>query len=180
MQFSKKDIEQIQAKGLTTERVLHQIEILKRKNQFVELARPATINHGINLIDPHEAQQLVAYYQSEKDKYKLVKFVPASGAATRMFKFLFDFLENYKPDKQTVNAFINSRKDKDLLLFFVGLEKFSFYNSVLTYIKQVMHQNIATIDADTLLNNALLDGSLPNDFVEEVADSISYDGGEGF
>lgn len=37
-----------------------------------------------------------------------------------------------------------------------------------------------TIDADTLLSNSLLDGSLPNDFVEEVADSISYDGGEGF
>ena len=37
-----------------------------------------------------------------------------------------------------------------------------------------------TIDADTLLSNSLLDGSLPNDFVEEVTDSISYDGGEGF
>lgn len=37
-----------------------------------------------------------------------------------------------------------------------------------------------TIDADTLLNNALIDGSLPNDFIEEVTDSISYDGGEGF
>jgi len=37
-----------------------------------------------------------------------------------------------------------------------------------------------TIDADTLLNNALSDSSLPNDFVEEIADSISYDGGEGF
>lgn len=37
-----------------------------------------------------------------------------------------------------------------------------------------------TIDGDTLLNNALSDGSLPNDFVEEIADSISYDGGEGF
>jgi len=37
-----------------------------------------------------------------------------------------------------------------------------------------------TVDADTLLNNALSDSSLPNDFVEEIADSISYDGGEGF
>ena len=37
-----------------------------------------------------------------------------------------------------------------------------------------------TIDADTLLSNSLLDGSLPNDFVEEVTDSISYEGREGF
>lgn len=37
-----------------------------------------------------------------------------------------------------------------------------------------------TIDADTLISNSLIDGALPNDFIEEVTDSISVDGGEGF
>ena len=57
----------------------------------------------------------------------IIKFVPASGAATRMFKFLFDFLETYNIKKESLNSYINKQKATELSLFLVGLEKFPFY-----------------------------------------------------
>ena len=60
----------------------------------------------------------------------MVKFVPASGAATRMFKTLFTFLKEYDPLKESINSYINKNQVKELSLFFVGLEKLPFFEDV--------------------------------------------------
>ena len=52
-----------------------------------------------------------------------------------MFKFLFDFIKDFKPNKQSINAYVNKFKAADLSLFFIGLEKLPFYNLVITYLK---------------------------------------------
>ena len=62
----------------------------------------------------------------------ILKFVPASGAATRMFKTLFhQFFNHYNPEKETINSFINKNKNSSLSIFLVGIEKFPFYKTVL-------------------------------------------------
>lgn len=134
--FTKKDITQIEAKGLTIENVTSQIELFKTGLPFMNLKAPATIGGGITKINKRGQDDLIAFYEKNKDQRSITKFVPASGAATRMFKFLFQFLDDYNPKKETVNAYINRNKAADVKLFFVGLEKFPFYKEALSKLEE--------------------------------------------
>ena len=48
-----------------------------------------------------------------------------------MFKFLSEFINDFKYNSETINAYINRKEDKDLPVFLVAKEKFPFYNEVL-------------------------------------------------
>ena len=61
----------------------------------VKLKKAALINDGIVRIPESEIQSYVDFYNKKKDQLDILKFVPASGAATRMFKFLHEFLQDY-------------------------------------------------------------------------------------
>lgn len=135
MIFSEKDITQINNKGLSLDVIISQIETFKRGIAFLNLKKAATIDSGIENHSASQIDEYASYYNSKRNQLKIVKFVPASGAATRMFKFLFQFLENYNPEKESINAYVNKNKAKDLFLFFVGLEKFPFYLEVLDELK---------------------------------------------
>lgn len=135
MNFTDKDIKQIEAKGLTIEHVESQIELFKTGIPNTNIADAAIIGNGILKLDSNLVQEYVSHFESNKDNVQLLKFVPASGAATRMFKFLFKFLDDYNPNKESLNAFINKNNFRDLALFLVGLEKFPFYNQILEKLK---------------------------------------------
>ncbi|HBI00812.1 MAG TPA: DUF4301 domain-containing protein, partial [Flavobacterium sp.] len=76
------------------------------------------------------------YFDDKKNHLKLKKFVPASGAASRMFKFLNEFIHDFKLGEESINAYINRKKAKNLSLFLIGLEKFAFYSEVLNQAKK--------------------------------------------
>lgn len=138
MKFTEKDIQQIEQKGLTQKKVKSQIELFKSGLPPINLKAVATVDHGINGIkqlSDKEKEHYINFFDSRRDSTSILKFVPASGAATRMFKTLFTFVESYDPDKETINSFINRNKDTDLSLFFVGLEKQPFYDIVLKAIE---------------------------------------------
>ena len=91
--FEAKDLQQIRQHGLTPEAVERQIgnfrtgfPPLKEK----EAASPA--NGGIVKLDEQAVRAAAELYESRRDALRTVKFVPASGAATRMFKALFEFV----------------------------------------------------------------------------------------
>ncbi|WP_456437536.1 DUF4301 family protein [Psychroserpens sp.] len=130
MIFSEKDIQQIERKGLTLIKVQRQIELFENGIPFANLVAEATINNGILRLSENETQQFMSYFESKKNSISILKFVPASGAATRMFKFLYRFLEEYDLEKGSINSYINKYKNKDLSLFFIGLDKFPFYHLV--------------------------------------------------
>ncbi|WP_282041495.1 DUF4301 family protein [Winogradskyella flava] len=130
MSFTENDIKLIDKKGLTLEKVESQIELFKTGIPFTNIAEAATIGNGIIGLDGQQIDEAVAHFETNKSGLSLLKFVPASGAATRMFKFLFKFLKEYNPQKESLNAFINKNNFKDLAFFLVGLEKFPFYNQV--------------------------------------------------
>ncbi|MDB9755672.1 DUF4301 family protein [Winogradskyella sp.] len=135
MSFTSNDTKQIASKGLTIKAVESQISLFRSGIPFANIADAATIGDGIIALNGKLTQRLSASFESKKDKLKLVKFVPASGAATRMFKFLFQFIKDYDPKKESINAHINKNKLRDMSLFLVGLEKFPFYNQVLEALK---------------------------------------------
>lgn len=135
--FSEKDIKQIEKKGLSVEKIAYQIELFKTGLPFVNLQSAATIHNGILQLSDEERKKSIELFDNKRDDYSIIKFVPASGAATRMFKSFFSFIENYNPEQETVNAYINRTKEALLAVFFVGLEKLPFYNIVLNKIKAV-------------------------------------------
>lgn len=147
MKFTKAHIKQIEDKGLTVEKINKQIELFKTGLPYVTLKSAAVINHGILSFTEEENTYFSNYYQSKKEDLNILKFVPASGAATRMFKFLFAFLENYSPKKESINSYINKQKASDLSIFLVGLEKLPFYN-ILIEATRTYYTNFDTFSID--------------------------------
>ncbi len=88
MNFSNKDIAQITEHGLTVEAVNQQIEDFKRGFPFIDIDKPATSNDGVFSADDKVYDYLASQYSKYAETHKIVKFVPASGAASRMFKDL--------------------------------------------------------------------------------------------
>ena len=136
MNFTEKQLKQIENKGLTLDEIKSQINLFNKGLPFINLKSAATINHGILIIDDDERENLIQNYNKKRDDISVLKFVPASGAATRMFKFLFHFFEEYKPNKESLNSYINRKKATEMSIFFVGLNKFPFYYKV----KQQLHK----------------------------------------
>ena len=94
--FNEKDLQQIAAHGLTPEAVEHQIENFRRGFPFLGIVRAASPADGVVVVDAAAADAAVARYEQATGELRIVKFVPASGAATRMFKELFSFVNEGK------------------------------------------------------------------------------------
>ena len=124
--FSDKDIEQLNFKGISREKVAQQIKTFKEGIPFVQLDKPAVIGDGIQKFSPAQEDQLIAHFDKEKDSFKLLKFVPASGAASRMFKHLFEFMHSFDPQKEDLASYLAREENESVGLFFDGLQKFPF------------------------------------------------------
>ena len=94
MSLSKKDIEQLKEHGLTIEKIFYQLKTFSDGIPYVDVLTAASISNGIESISNDDQKKLIEFYDSIKDDLIIVKFVPASGAATRMFQFLFKFDEH--------------------------------------------------------------------------------------
>ncbi|MFA5179832.1 MAG: DUF4301 family protein [Syntrophales bacterium] len=93
MTFSDADIDQIHREGLSVERVKEQIALFVRGVSHVELNRPCTVHDGIEIILPEDEERLIVRYDQAAAAGRCLKFVPASGAASRMFKEWFRALD---------------------------------------------------------------------------------------
>ena len=139
MSFSNKDIKQIEAKGISIEHVNSQVERLKAGTSFSNIIEAAAINNGIERFNDNDLEFFIKLYQSKQNSISALKFVPASGAATRMFKFLFLFLKAYNPKNQDLDSYIKNQKDDLLLNFIDNLESLPFYKDV---VDQILKQKI--------------------------------------
>ena len=142
MNFTEKDIQQIEKKGLTVEKINAQILLFKTGLPYINLKDAATIGNGILKVETEEKKIYINYFDSKRDLISILKFVPASGAATRMFKFLFEFLKDYNSEKESINAYINRKKTSELSIFLIGIKKFPFYYKV----KQRIHRDYKDFD----------------------------------
>lgn len=152
MNFTSKHTKQLEIKGITEEKVNQQLILFKSGLPHVNLKSAASLQDGINKYTSIENETFIDYYNSRKDTLDIMKFVPASGAATRMFRFLFQFLEQYNIEEESINSYINRNKASELSLFIVGLEKLPFYNTVLEEVKErVLVYNTLSNDEKIML-----------------------------
>jgi nicotinamide riboside kinase len=137
MGLSSLDFVQIYEHGIPLENIQKQLNIFKDGISKTVLVEPATVSKGVLKLSENDFQQKADFFDANKTTLKLKKFVPASGAASRMFKFLSAFLNEFDIENESINAYINRKKDSELSIFIVGLEKFPFFKAVDDKLKEV-------------------------------------------
>jgi hypothetical protein len=135
MKLTELQQQQLQEKGISVSKLEEQLDRFKEGFPTLRLNRAAVIGDGIVSLKGLDINSLCDTYNEQKNDLDIVKFVPASGAATRMFKFIYEFLTNYNPSKESVNSFINKNKADQLFTFFAALEKFPFHHEIREVLK---------------------------------------------
>ncbi len=87
--LNEQDIKQLEEKGISKEEFLHQIDRFRSGFPPLDLDRPATDGDGIRKFGEQNIHDLAEGYDAVHTDFRVLKFVPASGAATRMFKDVF-------------------------------------------------------------------------------------------
>ena len=110
-------------KGINVQEVLRQLEIFRRGTKPLRLIRPVCLGDGIVQIPPDEREAFVSLHDQAAEKGRMLKFVPASGVASRMFKDWYGWYQQGKFDSA-------ERPNK----FLGNIVKFAFYDDL----KEVM------------------------------------------
>lgn len=143
--ISSLDFVQIYNHGIPMQNIQKQLSIFKDGIAKTILDRPATINDGILKLSSEDFEKNALFFDTNKSNLILEKFVPASGAATRMFKFLNEFLTEFDINNESVNAYINRKKDTELSLFIIGMDKFPFFKELDSKLRSE-HKDFESLD----------------------------------
>lgn len=136
MSLTEEDFSHLKKRGKNPDIVEQQIALFKRGNVVVNITEAATVKNGILQCDEEEKKRLIEYYDSRRDQLDILKFVPASGAATRMFKALYKFVRDYNPQKESVGHYVERKNDLQLEKFFSRMKDLPFYDEVLKKVKK--------------------------------------------
>ena len=117
--FNNEDIKQIEQRGSSVQTVQDQVERFKKGFPWMKIVAPATPEKGILVLDEAAVEAAGKYYEAAKINGKC-KFVPASGAASRMFKDLFSGLDALKEGKELA-------EDAPASKFVNQIQGFAFY-----------------------------------------------------
>jgi len=126
--LTQSDLKQINDKGISKEKVEKQIAYFVAGFPFINLAAPATAEKGLHCFSESEIAELAAHFDEHYTSYELIKFVPASGAASRMFKGLFEFMENYTGSPQDISLFEQDKSFNSPYYFFTNIRKFACFD----------------------------------------------------
>jgi hypothetical protein len=138
--FIDNDFVQINERGSDINTVREQVGYFEKGFPYLQLSKAATVGDGILRLTDEQIAQLINEFDKKaaEGEIALLKFVPASGAATRMFKSLFGFLQEGK-------------KDKSVEEFFSKLHDFAFYDDLKTSLAADGH-DIENIDEKTIVS----------------------------
>lgn len=114
------DIRRIEAEGLTEDKVLEQLEFFKRGVSPVRLNRACMVGDGITVIPEEKMEELTAIHDEAAGKGRMLKFVPASGAASRMFREWYKYYDSRSLDSDTAMG----------TDFALNLNKYAFYDDL--------------------------------------------------
>ena len=111
--LTERDLIQLEKRGIKPEEIYQQVDYFKSGFPWMQLDRSATIGDGVIRLSEDELSIYQASFDQQKTALTIVKLVPASGAATRMFKSLFEHLSEGKANKEST-------------VFFERLSEFAF------------------------------------------------------
>lgn len=88
--FREKDLMELKKRGISRDQAEQQLKELIRGLSFVNMTKAATPSNGITVVSEKAVHKYINDYDKSVNSYNICKFVPASGAATRMFKVLHE------------------------------------------------------------------------------------------
>ncbi len=196
--FSDRDLEQITSKGIPLERIQHQLRTFELGILPAKLNRPCTVGDGIIALYDDEQRKYLKLHASAAAEGRLMKFIPASGAATRMFKAL---LAIYAKDGAITLDSLAAEAEKGdsdagaALKFFQEIDRFAFFpalqeicpeagnetntltkgdlRSTLEYLLTVKGLNYGSLPKGIILFHRYKDRSRTA-FQEHIAEAIAY------
>lgn len=124
------DLRLLEARGISRTEAERQLELLRRPRRAVVLDRPCVVGDGIRRLDEREIERALDACGRVASAGRVSRFVPASGAATRMFRSLIQ-AQRQAPDLRLEE--IERRAEsgdpswRETLLFARGLRDFAFY-----------------------------------------------------
>jgi hypothetical protein len=198
--FSEADLQHLKQHGISPERAMAILSLIKRGNLFARLSRPCTIGDGIRQLSEEQIDEYVAQYRATAAEGRCSKFVPASGAATRMFKELMEILTAAThPDWPQIckEAEAGHPTYRFLIQFIKNLQRFAFFDALDKQLQQWGYRTAALLnkkDYVTILKalllpeglhyNALPKGLIPfhaylqegvrTPFEEHLAEAVAY------
>ncbi|PZX15363.1 uncharacterized protein DUF4301 [Breznakibacter xylanolyticus] len=159
--LSVNDQLQLEQKGITIEKIEMQLSHFKDGFPFMNIVKAATVDNGILRVDTNATQHAVQMFDDEvKNGLSITKFVPASGAATRMFKALFDYLNKLSDEAP-------AEMPKPVAEFIERLPDFPFFDELEKCMGMdlkklsVRKDNAEEILSTFLLNTGMNYGGLP-------------------
>src|SRR3954463_9588099 len=118
--FSARDLRQMAGLGLAPEEAARQVELFRNPPPYTRVLRPCRPGDGIRTLTLADHDDSLGLFGGAARRGRPAKFVPASGAATRMFKDLLAFLA----------SLAGTEPSAPVRTFFESLPRFAFYESL--------------------------------------------------
>ncbi len=173
--FTDQDLEQLKTKGISVETVEKQLELFRTGFPYLRIDSPSSLGYGITPIDDETAGACLSRWKEFLENGgDVLKFVPASGAASRMFKALFAFVngnEEIPAEGSPVAQLIEKIRD------------FAFYDTLQTTVQHLYGKSVEELIAEKrfkdlvgaiILPEGMNYGGLP----KALLTFHRYDGGE--
>ncbi|BBM87954.1 DUF4301 family protein [Candidatus Uabimicrobium amorphum] len=163
------DIQFLKQHNIDIDTAREQLERIKQSQRYLTLERACT--HGDGITQINDSDLYIKLWQEACDKQNITKFVPASGAATRMFKELLAYIESPQNNSPQIQK------------FFQNLDKFAFYDQIPSHKHQKQIEVLQFLLTEEGLNYANLPKALllfhkyPQPrlaFEEHLAEAVNY------
>ncbi|MDR3340237.1 MAG: DUF4301 family protein [Candidatus Symbiothrix sp.] len=153
--LSHSDLKQLESKGISVNQIEEQLKFFGSGFPYLSIYASASVQKGILYIPENEQELFLRTWDVYLLKNNtIVKFVPASGAASRMFKDLFEFLDTAE---NTITA-------PSVTAFFEGISQFAFYHLLQYFCRQNEGKSIAELiasgESKKIIENLLYDKGL--------------------
>ena len=126
--LQKEDLNQIEKKGITLKTLENQLDHFKHGFPFIRLLRPAIQGDGIITFSEQEKDDYIRFFEKQSPFLRVMKFVPASGAASRMFKHLFEFRASLTTNRKVPESYFSDTGFNSVYYFFQNIQRLACYS----------------------------------------------------
>ena len=143
-EFSKSQTNQLKARGISISDARSMIANINQRSTYCQIHRPASLGDGITEFTDHDLKHYVNFYDDSIVNRRVIRFIPASGMATRMFDFLFPLVVE---DKQDFKTALDAHQDNPKVKRFIGgVQHFPFYEIAKEHIENEYSHQIDETD----------------------------------
>lgn len=135
--FQSEDLIYMKSMGISEEDARHQIDIFQSPPPYIKIWRSCTLGDGIIRLKEDDFSLYLKFQEEASKEGRFIKFVPASGASSRMFDFLYKiYKQGQVPSKEEIRrrALRGDKEAKAFLTFQDGIRSFAFYDDLKSHL----------------------------------------------